>query len=55
MQTCASPPRAGFSYAFENGPDFVAVGMFDFQIAGNAALAGAAVQSTRSREREWIA
>jgi hypothetical protein len=48
-------PRAGFQFAFENGADFVAVGMFDFQIAEDAALIPELVRATRSREREWFA
>ena len=26
-------PREGFRYAFQNGADFLCVGMFDFQVA----------------------
>jgi hypothetical protein len=48
-------PRAGFRHAFENGADFVAVGMFDFQIAEDVNLAAEAVKTTQSREREWLA
>ena len=29
----AIPPQRGFRYAFENGADFILVGMFDWQIA----------------------
>ena len=32
-------PRHGFRYAFENGADFLGVGMFDFQIREDAILA----------------
>jgi len=31
-------PEAGFRYAIEAGADFLNVGMFDFQVAENAAL-----------------
>lgn len=46
-------PRDGFKYAFENGADFCVVGMFDFQIAENAALAGEAVKTAQNRPRPW--
>jgi len=32
-------PREGFRYAFENGADFVCVGMFDFQVREDAIIA----------------
>jgi hypothetical protein len=48
-------PRAGFKYAFDNGADFAAVGMFDFQIAENAALMSEVVAAAQNREREWFA
>jgi hypothetical protein len=48
-------PRAGFQHAFENGADFAAVGMFDFQIAENAGVARQVVKATESRQREWCA
>ena len=51
----AIQPRAGFKYAFENGADFAAVGMFDFQIAENAAILSEVVAAAQNREREWFA
>jgi hypothetical protein len=48
-------PRAGFRHAFDNGADFVAVGMFDFQIAENVAVANETIQAARNRDREWVA
>ncbi|MGA2865755.1 MAG: hypothetical protein ABSF95_14880 [Verrucomicrobiota bacterium] len=48
-------PRAGFKFAFESGADFVAVGVFDFQIAEDAAIAGEAHKAAQNREREWCA
>ncbi|HET7873629.1 MAG TPA: twin-arginine translocation signal domain-containing protein [Terriglobales bacterium] len=51
----AIPPRAGFQHAFANGADFVAVGMFDFQIAENASILPGIVQAAQNREREWLA
>jgi len=47
-------PRAGFRHAFDNGADYVAVGMFDFQIAEDAAALVEAVRDSRNREREWM-
>jgi hypothetical protein len=32
-------PREGFRYAFENGADFICVGMFDFQVRENVIIA----------------
>jgi hypothetical protein len=48
-------PRAGFRYAFDNGADFVLVGMFDFQIAEDVAITAEIVQGCRNRDREWFA
>ncbi|MCL4178153.1 MAG: hypothetical protein KJ072_10490 [Verrucomicrobia bacterium] len=48
-------PRAGFQHAFENGADFAAVGMFDFQIAEDVAIATEVVKATRNRARDWFA
>ncbi len=46
-------PRIGFKHAFENGADFAAVGMFDFQIAEDAAIAREVVQGAQNRDRDW--
>lgn len=48
-------PKAGFKHAFENGADFAAVGMFDFQIAENVAVTADVVKATQNRERLWCA
>lgn len=48
-------PREGFRYAFENGADFVCVGMFDFQIREDAIIARDAVSSAANRQRPWRA
>jgi hypothetical protein len=48
-------PKAGYKYAFENGADFCAVGMFDFQIGENVAIANAVLKETTNRERTWMA
>ncbi|HWW01651.1 MAG TPA: twin-arginine translocation signal domain-containing protein [Candidatus Acidoferrum sp.] len=51
----AIPPRAGFQHAFANGADFVAAGMFDFQIAEDASILPGSVQAAQNRERDWFA
>jgi len=48
-------PRAGFKYAFENGADFAAVGVFDFQIGEDVAIVNDVLKSTHNRERAWYA
>lgn len=49
-------PEKGFRYAFENGADFICVGMFDYQIVENANILTAALDSPRfNRKREWMA
>jgi hypothetical protein len=47
-------PRSGFQHAFDNGADFINVGMFDFQVAENASVVGAAIKAAQNREREWV-
>jgi len=51
----AIPPRDGLPYAFDNGADFAAVGMFDFQIAEDCQLARTAIRAARNRPRPWRA
>ena len=46
-------PREGFPYAFQNGADFLCVGMFDFQVAEDVELARLALEKCRSRSRAW--
>jgi hypothetical protein len=48
-------PLQAFPYAFTNGADFIAVGMFDFQVKENAILAAKVVRQTQNRARPWCA
>ena len=46
-------PRIGFRYAFENGADFVCVGMFDFQVIENVNTTCEILGDLNKRERRW--
>ena len=48
-------PRQGFSYAFKNGADIIAVGMFDFQVKENCDIAAKLIRQNRERARPWMA
>jgi len=48
-------PRQGFAHAFQNGADFIAVGMFDFQIKENCELVRRLVKREQDRKRPWRA
>lgn len=48
-------PREGFRHAFENGADFAVVGMFDFQVAEDAAIASQVLSQALKRDRPWLA
>jgi len=48
----AIQPREGFSYAFRGGADFIAVGMFDFQVKSNCELVNRIVKH-KKRARPW--
>lgn len=48
-------PGKGFDHAFAHGADFACVGMFDFQIAEDAAIARDAVAKHAKRSRAWMA
>jgi hypothetical protein len=53
MAAGAIHPRAAFPDAFKNGADFIVAGMFDFQIAEDAALAVEAIHASQRRKRPW--
>jgi hypothetical protein len=46
-------PKDGFRFAFENGADFICVGMFDFQVVDNVNTANEILGSLKNRERGW--
>lgn len=50
-------PRQAFKWCFENGADFLCVGMFDFQVVENTALAAQALAAVEKsgRARAWMA
>ena len=48
-------PRQAFPYAFRNGADFIAVGMFDFQIKEDCEIVRNAVRRNAQRKRPWYA
>jgi hypothetical protein len=51
----AIPPRDGFKYALRNGADFIAVGMFDFQVKTNCTLVQHLLEREKDRLRPWCA
>ncbi len=48
-------PKNGFKFAFENGADFITVGMFDFQIAEDSKIVREVLENTKERSRKWYA
>jgi hypothetical protein len=48
-------PNEGFRYAFNHGADFLCVGMFDFQVAEDVAIARKALEKVGRRDRPWCA
>ena len=48
-------PRDGFKHAFENGADFLCVGMFDFQVIEDALIAKDILSGPINRDRAWRA
>jgi len=53
----ALTPEDGFNYAFENGADFICVGMFDFQIVEDVNICIDTLQKINernTRQRAWM-
>lgn len=46
-------PREGFKFAYELGADFLNVGMFDFQVKEDIAIAKELLEKGIQRERPW--
>lgn len=54
----ALPVREAFTYSFKNGCDFIAVGMYDFQVANDANFVKQVLvvdKDTLARTRPWFA
>ena len=49
----AIKPKDGFRYAFENGADFICVGMFDYQIIEDVNLVNEILNDGLNRTRPW--
>jgi hypothetical protein len=51
----AIEPKDGFNWAFENGADFICVGMFDFQVVDDVNICINTLQNLKNRRRTWYA
>jgi uncharacterized membrane protein YphA (DoxX/SURF4 family)/phosphoheptose isomerase len=49
----AIQPSDGFRWAFENGADFICVGMFDFQVVDDVNICIETLQKLENRQRGW--
>ena len=49
----AIQPEDGFQFAFENGADFITVGMYDFQILDNVKTTINCLDNLSNRTRDW--
>ena len=50
----AIQPEDGFKWAFENGADFICVGMFDFQVVNDVNITIDVLNNLGERQREWV-
>jgi hypothetical protein len=50
----AIEPKDGFNWAFQNGADFICVGMFDFQIVNDVNITIDTLNNLQGRTREWF-
>jgi len=48
-------PKDGFNWAFENGADFICVGMFDFQLVDDVNICIDTLHNLQNRKRKWYA
>ncbi|MCF7847408.1 MAG: DoxX family protein [Kiritimatiellales bacterium] len=51
----AIKPQQGFKYAFENGADFICVGMYDFQMVDDVNIGLDVLAGNLKRQRPWRA
>jgi hypothetical protein len=51
----AISPDQAFPYSFNNGADFICVGMYDFQIVDDVNLALNSIDNVKDRSRPWRA
>ena len=48
-------PEKGFQYAFDNGADFICVGMYDFQMVDDVNIALNCLDNMQRNDRPWMA
>jgi hypothetical protein len=53
MAAGAIPPRDAFDYSYRHGADFILAGMFDFEIAEDAAITRDVLERLGQRARPW--